>query len=273
MVTKFIEPWLLPPGSVILLLAVVVVLLIVVRRAVRRVYREGTAFHPHRTDGLLRPLTVLTLAIVTLAAVTAALLILSTETVARTLIGRLEASVQAVDPSEFCTAEAVVVLGGGTVVGARRDALAAEAEGRLVQGYLVARELAFPIVVSGGRVLDGDRVPTEAEIAASRLEELGMPADRIVIEPRARTTAENARFVAEELGLTRVIVVTSAWHMRRALLAFEAVGVTALPVGAPIHADTRPWRAYMLLPSIDALSDSTIVLHELLGYLWYRMTL
>lgn len=273
MITKFIEPWLLPPGNVILLLFVVIVLLLIVLRLLSREYREGSSYHPHRSDGIQRPLRVLKTAVILLGVVTGALLILSTKTVSRRLIGRLENSVEPAIAAELCTAEAVVVLGGGTVVGPRESRLSPEAESRLVQGYLIARELALPIVVSGGRVLDGEGVPTEADVAARRLRELGMNSDRIILEPRARTTAENAWYTAENLGFSEVIVVTSAWHMRRALLSFAAVGVTAHPMPAPTHADIRPWRPYMLLPSIGALKESTIVLREKIGTLWYRLTL
>lgn len=273
MITKYIEPWLLPPGNIVLLLVVVLVLLFLVRRSLLRHLREGRAYTPHRAAGLCRPLRVLTVAIVALAILTAALLTLSTRTVSRGMIRRLEARVEPAAAAELCTAQAVVVLGGGTVIGPRRDRLSPEAESRLLQGFLLARELALPIVVTGGRVLDDERIPTEAEIAARRLGELGLPSDRIIEEPRARTTAENARYTAEDLGFSEVILVTSAWHMRRAMLSFEAVGIRAHPVPAPVHGDLRPWRPYMLLPSIGALRDSTIVLHEMLGYLWYRIRL
>lgn len=273
MITKYIEPWILPPGIIVLVLLAILLSLIVIRGMLRRELRAGRAYLPHRGAGLSRPLWILTVAIVVLSLLTGGLLAISTETVSRVLIGRLEGRVPPAAPAELCTAQAVVVLGGGTVIGPRWNRLAPEAEGRLVQGYLVARELALPVVVTGGRVLDDELVPAGSEIAADRLRELGLPREMIIQEPRARTTAENARYTAEDLGFTEVILVTSAWHMRRSMLAFEAVGITAHPVPAPIRADRRPWRPYMLLPSIGALEESTIVMHEALGYLWYRIRL
>ncbi len=273
MISKFVEPWILPVGATIVLIFVVVGLLTIVRRRLKKEYLDGCAFHPRRSDGLLRPIRILGIAIAILSVVGASIYLLSTETVARTLVRGLEESVAPVDPGALRSAQAVVVLGGGAVIGPRYDSLSPEAEARLVEGYLVARDRSIPIVVSGGRVLDTVSISSEAEIMARRLAELGMRRSDVLIEDRSRTTAENARYTRERFGFSTVIVVTSAWHLRRATLAFETVGVEALPVGAPTWSDTRPWRAYMLLPSATRLYQSATVIRERIGYLWYRIRL
>ena len=60
--------------------------------------------------------------------------------------------------------------------------------------------------------------------------DLGVPASAILVEDRARSTEENARFVAAMMqvhGLRSALVVTQPWHLRRSLLLFARAGVDA----------------------------------------------
>ena len=90
-------------------------------------------------------------------------------------------------------------------------------------------------------------------------------------ERRSRDTWENARFSADILlpaGITSVYVVTHAWHMRRALLAFEGTGlrVTAAPTPLlrPIHPSITDF-----IPSVGSLATAYFAVHEWVGLLWY----
>jgi uncharacterized SAM-binding protein YcdF (DUF218 family) len=89
-----------------------------------------------------------------------------------------------------------------------------------------------PIVVSGGRRWDGDR---EAEVMADWLEARGVPRSRIILEAESMTTGQNARKVARLLahrGWHRVGLVTSDFHMARALRLFRREGIVARPCPA-----------------------------------------
>ncbi len=73
------------------------------------------------------------------------------------------------------------------------------------------------LVVSGGAVSG----PVEAEVMQRWLASRGVDASRIICEPAARSTAENAAFVApllHELDVVRVTLVTERFHMRRSRL-------------------------------------------------------
>ncbi len=64
----------------------------------------------------------------------------------------------------------------------------------------------------------------DTDINATILEQMGVPAAAIIKEPLAKNTFENASFslkIAEKLGYNRVIVVTSWYHSRRAMMCFE----------------------------------------------------
>jgi len=90
----------------------------------------------------------------------------------------------------------------------QRTALAVELWNR---GY--APELAF----TGGV---GDNPPSEATAAAQYAVSLGVPSDVMVLEDRSTSTEENARFLAEQRGYERVLLVTDAYHVFRARQVF-----------------------------------------------------
>jgi uncharacterized SAM-binding protein YcdF (DUF218 family) len=203
------------------------------------------------------------------------MLVLSTGPVANLLLRPLESRYPpiAVDPPPV---GAIVVLGAGVVDGAPDEggsaALSDEATRRVIYGLRLYRGLGVPIVVSGGRVWG--KGETEADVSAALLARLGVPEGIVVKEGGSRTTWENARRVAQILsqrGITRVALVTSAYHMPRAMLAFSRAGVTC--VAAPTDYRVSKGRASLAeaLPSFSALGQSFTSLREYLGIAQYRV--
>lgn len=135
--------------------------------------------------------------------------------------------------------DGIVVLGGSfdtVVAGARREIALTEAAERLTEIATLARR--WPearIVFTGGSnavVYDG---ATEADLAAQVFESFGVPRERLVFEGRSRNTVENARFTRDLVTpkkSERWLLVTSAYHMPRAVGCFRRVGfeVEAWPV-------------------------------------------
>jgi uncharacterized SAM-binding protein YcdF (DUF218 family) len=94
------------------------------------------------------------------------------------------------------------------------------------------------------------------------------------LEDASTTTWENARDVARilvERGVTRVALVTSAYHMPRASLAFARAGVVFVPAPTGFLAEAAPWRVGDLLPSFVALRESFLALTEYAGALLYSV--
>jgi len=116
---------------------------------------------------------------------------------------------------------------------------------RVEHAARVFRDGAAPLVIaSGGKVWFG---VSEADAFAALLFELGVPAECVLRERRSLTTRGNARFVAElarERGLRRLGIVTSDWHMRRALAAFARHGLEVEACPAPTPDDSRRKRWY-----------------------------
>lgn len=129
------------------------------------------------------------------------------------------------------------------------------------------------IIVSGGRMgWTGDR-RSGAEAMREFLLALDVPEAAIVLEPNSRNTRENAVRTAEiarERGIDRILLVTSALHMRRALAAFERVGLECVPAAADFEVMPEPFHWLRWLPDAEALDGSTRAMKEYLGYVVYR---
>ncbi len=142
--------------------------------------------------------------------------------------------------------DAVVVLGAALIEpGVAGPAL----RRRLAHGVNVLRHRhARYLLVSGGVV---GPPPAEAEVMRALAMELGVPAERIVVEDRARNTFENAVYsgrIFRDRGWRRLAVVTDAFHMPRALFVFRRLGlpVTGDPVPGRYGFTRLEWvRAYV----------------------------
>lgn len=97
---------------------------------------------------------------------------------------------------------------------------------------------------------------------------LGVPRDRVVLEPRSNNTRENAResvaILRSHGGIEDVVLVTSATHLRRAAKDFAAAGVQVIPAAADVVGRSR-LHIDSILPSSSALARTHVALHEILG--------
>jgi uncharacterized SAM-binding protein YcdF (DUF218 family) len=174
--------------------------------------------------------------------------------------------------------DGIVVLGGAITpdVSAAREAVALnEAAERITAVAELARR--YPkarIIYSGGSAaLTSDRI-AEAPYAVSELEALGIAHDRITAEEQSRNTIENAVFsqlIAQPKPGDRWLLVTSAFHMPRAIAAFRAVGfpVEAYPVDWRTRGPIDARRPFGLLS--EGLGRTDTAVHEWIGLLAYRL--
>jgi uncharacterized SAM-binding protein YcdF (DUF218 family) len=129
------------------------------------------------------------------------------------------------------------------------------------------------LVFSGGEGRSPKTGITEAELARRFYTEQGVDMQRVILENRSRNTRENAREVAALLGARckeSWLLVTSAWHMPRAMEEFQAAGCSVTPYPVDFRTgDSTPWTEYSLP---DSLRRWQIALHEWLGLVVYRWT-
>ncbi len=207
-----------------------------------------------------------------LASLSAALLVtLSIPQVAWCLLDSLQTS-EAIPPTaQTIEADAILVLSGDVDCDPPEygpDQPGTISLQRCRYAAALSKRTGVPILISGG-VLRPDRRPVSEVLRDFVQDELHVPVRWT--EGRSLTTRQNARFSAEILaaeGITKVAVVTHAWHMPRAIDVCEAAGFEVLP--APTAAATPPHNLRAaLVPRARSFRDSSWALHEWVGRVWY----
>jgi uncharacterized SAM-binding protein YcdF (DUF218 family) len=218
-----------------------------------------------------------------LAASLAGLVILSLPIVSGSLLRLTELGLSA-GPPPGATPGAIVILSGDQQAARLNGAIAWRVGlltlEREAAGAALARRTKLPVLVTGGAIHPWS--PTLASLMAdSMAQDFRVPVRWQ--ETRSQDTWQNARDTAaimHEAGISRVFVVTQAWHMRRALVAFRRAGLD--PVPAPVLLDdvllddvllddVPQFHAFAFLPSVHAWGDSYFALHELIGLAWYEI--
>lgn len=198
------------------------------------------------------------------------LYLLSTQYVADGLLQTLEPP--PVDLANT-SGQAIVVLGAGTYFDAPEygsTTVNANALVRLRYAAHLYRATRKPVLVSGGTP---EGAPTGEATHMQTVLERDFQVPVQWREDQSHTTLENARLshaILSAAGIRRIYLVTQAWHMPRAELAFERAGFEVIP--APTGYATR-FRVTVLdfVPDARALRDSSVFFHELLGIGWYRL--
>jgi len=175
--------------------------------------------------------------------------------------------------------DGIVVLGGAIwpdVSAARGVVKLGDSAERITATVELARR--YPkarIIFSGGSAaLVSDQIP-EAPFAVRELEALGVPGERITAEEQSRNTVENAvfsRLIANPKPGERWLLVTSAYHMPRAIAVFRAVGfdVDAYPVDWRTRGPVDAVKPFSSLS--DGLGRTDTAVHEWVGLVVYRLT-
>lgn len=130
--------------------------------------------------------------------------------------------------------------GGGEPYSAS-ERLASGTLERAAAAFKLHRETGLPILVSGGAPFSEE---PEAEAAAAWLRELGVPQDRLLAETRSRDTYENAVYtlkLCSEKGFKKPVLLTSAYHMPRAMLLFRKAGADPEPFPVARRAGGWHW--------------------------------
>ena len=205
-------------------------------------------------------------------------LALSSPLVGDALLGALEDDFAVERASASPSADAIVVLGGVTVPPVP-PMVTVEAEAgidRLLHGLRLYRAGKAPVLIfSGGALtlLTGSTL-SEAEQMLQLAVECGVDAAAVILEDRSRNTHENALYVQRilaERGMQRVLLVTSASHMRRAVAAFQAQGVEVIPTPTDVRVIERGFSPLQLVPTTNGLEKSSIAVKEYMGWWLYRL--
>ena len=212
-------------------------------------------------------------AVCSLAVAIAWLYLCSTAVFADFLMGTLEDPYPPRALSVTARADAIVLLGGairGDVHMGSLGDLNQQAD-RLVHAVALYKAGKAPRLLVTGGGAPGER--SEAEIMRDLLQVMGVPEPAILMEDRSRNTYQNAIYTAaklEQLGLNKILLVTSAFHMRRSEALFAARGLEIIPAPTDYQRLIGPAVVPRWLPGVSDLWRTTHALHEILGYRVYR---
>lgn len=175
----------------------------------------------------------------------------------------------------------IIVLGGGEHA-ARSDFWGRPELGEGAERFTAALALArqYPqarVLFTGGsgalRDIAG-RALSGADVAAAVFAEQGLDPDRLVLERASRNTAENAiRSIdlVQPVAGERWVLITSAFHMPRAMASFERAGWTGL-VAWPVDFRSAALRRGIAWDFSGHLQTLSTALHEHLGLVAYRLS-
>ena len=197
----------------------------------------------------------------------------SSPAVAVKLAGSLEAPYVAERSSDPGPLEVVVILGGGYFKGLNPnlDDLVGSTYSRVVRGVRTYKQTGARLMVMSGFTEDAapDRMVSMMKALAV---EMGIPPANIITECRSRNTFEHPLELSrlgrvdpeETIGL-----VTSAWHLPRAMAAFRRLYPKVVGIPADSYMASSPGGALAWVPQSDALSVTTTVFREKIGSVWY----
>ena len=196
----------------------------------------------------------------------------STPVVSDWLRAYIERTVPAQPVAAMPTADVIVVL-GGAVAGAQAPwrpyaDLGSAADRVWHAARLYHAGKAPRILLSAGRGVFPSDAGDEATAMTALLTDLGVPKSALILEGQSRTTAENALEAANilsSLKVRRVLLVTSALHMPRAMYAFRGHPFEVIPASTDVEIVPQPSYAMRWMPGAAALEGSTRAIHEVLG--------
>ena len=205
----------------------------------------------------------------------AVVLVFSNPIIADALLGSLENDFATRPIEDYPRADMIVVLGGvtGPSLPPRQSVEAMSGIDRLIDAVRLLRAgKARAIIVSGGSSYGRGPGVTEAEHLRDLALDFGVRERQVLLEMESRNTFQNAKFVRqrlEQMGFGRVLLVTSASHMWRAVACFRKQGLAVIPVPADIEVVPRPFNLLRFLPHSESMNFSSRAIKEYVGYFVY----
>jgi uncharacterized SAM-binding protein YcdF (DUF218 family) len=191
--------------------------------------------------------------------------------VADRIVGSLEWRYPAASADSAPQADAILVLGGCVTAPRlpRVDPDLASSADRLWHAARLYHAGRAPLIVaSGGNLPWLNASMSEAEAMRAVLVAFGVPASAVQMETASANTRENmqrSKAMLDQLGTNRVLLVTSALHMRRALAEARLAGIDAVPAAADYTAEEGSRTLLDVLPDADALRRSSLAIKEYVG--------
>lgn len=202
----------------------------------------------------------------------AALLASSTGVVGNALLRSLENAYPARSIASLPEADAVLVLGGILSPGKATGLVTewSEAVERFEAGVEIVQRGKARLVL-----FTGDPRGSEGSALQREAIERGVPRERTAVIGAVGNTADEAaqlKRYAQQHGLKRVVLVTSAWHLPRAMRLFQGAGVELTPFPVDYRALPNTGLPYLdWIPNAGALGKTETALRECYGIAFYAV--
>lgn len=174
---------------------------------------------------------------------------------------------------ETTSVDYIVVLGGGYTYNpdwAPSSNLFPNSLSRVTESVRQYHQHSGAKLIFTGATAISNSMPN-AKVAAMVAESLGVTEQDIIVLAQARDTIEEAEAVAKIVGQKKILLVTSANHLPRAMKIFQSEGLNPIPVPANQMANPGPLNPWeKIFPSAYYLSHSERAWYETLGRLWLK---
>ncbi|WP_342646066.1 YdcF family protein [Mucilaginibacter sp. CSA2-8R] len=152
------------------------------------------------------------------------------------------------------------------------------ASDRFIQGLkLKATNKASHLLITGGNASINPDGFSEGRWVQSQLKDFNMADSNVLIEGKSRNTIENAAYTKQLLAARHLpppyLLVTSDFHMRRAMLIFKKSGIDVIPYPCHYIAGVEKQGLYSVLPSAETLHYWELYSKEIVGYVvaaWHK---
>lgn len=207
----------------------------------------------------------------------------STPVVSDAIMRGAEAWAERIDPASMPESQAIVVLSEGRIQPpGETNASEWTDSDRFYGGISLYKAHKAPLLIfTGGWSPRRPTGKTEGEVLMEFAAELGVARENVVTTGKVSNTYDEARSVAALMARTghpgappRILLVTSAYHMRRAQFLFERAGVHTIPFPVDFKVPQgEEFSLFRLLPAAASLKRTEAALREQYGFLfyWFRL--
>ena len=206
----------------------------------------------------------------------AILIIFSVPIVSNKLLAYLESDYELIKPSKVESADAIVVLSGMDSTIKTKDGLEYE-WGSGIDRFFTGIDLfnlnkAPTLIFTGGKLPWSIGVP-EGEFLKKEAIKLGVPKKNILITENVENTDQEAKAIKKLLLLDnpKIILVTSAFHMPRAQLVFEAAEINVIPFPVDFRIVAQKITFMSFIPSADSFKATSFFVREMIGRAYYNL--
>ena len=203
------------------------------------------------------------------------LLLLSTPVVSSFLFAQLEAVGSRKTPADMLPADAIVVLSGMTHSIRTEKGIISEWNDpdRFFGGMELIKAKKAPIIIFTKGKLPWKIGPPESELLQATAIEMGVHPQQILVTGEVENTEDESREVKKILQSkgNRIILVTSAYHMRRAKITFDNKGLEVQPYPVDFKLGEYAMTPMDFIPNPGSLATTEKCVKELMGTVYYTL--